>query len=145
MKIPPLPVVRDTGKSTASQHEHEVRPTTHLPLDDTHEKKKERVATTTTESVLLPTPTEHHNALPSRPAQAQGVEASYSAARRSGEMHPSGYKQNEGAIERPYYGGQEGGEGEETLLGKLGKWVEGINSKIVDTGIAGDVKGKGKE
>lgn len=60
--------------------------------------------------------------------------------RRSGEVHQGGYKQDEGAMEKTEEKG-----GEETLLGKLGKWVEGINSKIVDTAIAGDVKGKGKE
>ncbi|KAI5847684.1 hypothetical protein DFP73DRAFT_525101 [Morchella snyderi] len=129
------------------QGEQEVRPTTHLPVDD-------HIGRPATMNIAVPT--EYHNALLSRPVQ----EPSYTAARRSAEVHPSGYKQNSEAMEKPrYYGvqnenenknenekdGRGDGNGEETLLGKLGKWMEGLNNKIVETGITGDTKGKGKE
>lgn len=154
MRMPML-LARDIPKSTMplppGEHrmhgEQEVRPTTHLPLDD---RSGGRTATTSVEGVLLPTPTDYHNALPSQPVQ----EASYTAAKRGGDVHPSGYKQDSEAMEKPRYYGNEGSGGSEvhggeTLLGKLGKWVEGINSKVAETGITGNAKeeekGKGME
>lgn len=78
-------------------------------------------------------------AVPSLPAET-GVP--YQPSFRAGE-----YRQNPNAMESPrqQWQQQEEEETSETLLGRLGRWVESVNSKIAQSRIAGDGNGKGKE
>lgn len=55
----------------------------------------------------------------------------------------SGYRQNTSAMEPPFQQQQQQEPAGETLLGRLGRWVDAVNNRLVETRIAGDAKGKG--
>lgn len=66
---------------------------------------------------MAPTQANSYNSLPSRPAGG----------------HPTGYVQNSNAADSHMHGVVDEGS-EEGLLAKLGRWVEGVNEKLVAVG-----------
>lgn len=106
------------------------RPTTTAPAAEPH-----------VEEAVRPPPA-RPGAVPSLPAET-GVP--YQPSFRASE-----YRQNPNAMESPrqwqrQQQEEEEEEASETLLGRLGKWVESVNSKIAQSRIAGDGNGKGNE
>lgn len=89
--------------------------------------------TTTTATAATTTTTARPGAVPSMPVET-GQPNPYARAAYSG------YRQNTSAMEPPFQQQEPAGE---TLLGRLGRWVDAVNSRLVETRIAGDAKGKG--